>query len=150
MSTTTRYALAAALVAVALYSASSRPPAPPPAPDAPALELRGTFVGPSAAADAAGFSALCLELAACIEYDGKLERPHLTTGVAFDDLRTRARDLRLRGESLGDRHPRARDAVAKYLDATVGTSGGPVTAEARAAWVAAYRTIAEAAAHASR
>ena len=151
MTTTTRWLLVAGLVAVALVTAasSSRPTPTPPGPPGE-LELRGKFVGPTASADAADLAALTGALAACIEYDGKLATPHLATATAFDALRTRARDLQLRGESLGDRHPRARDAIGAYLEAKLGTAGGPVTPEARAAWVAAFRVIAEAAADAAR
>lgn len=146
-----RYTLAGVLLALAAWHFASTGPAPAPGPDTPAaLDLRGKFVGPTAAADAATFAALTLELADVLEHDGTLEHPHLTTATAFDDLRQRARELRMRGQSLGDRHPRARDAVAAYLEKAVGTSGGPVTPEARASWVAAYRTIGEAAANAAR
>jgi hypothetical protein len=151
MNAATRYAVAAALLLLALaaWSSSSRPAPGPPIP-AGELELRGKFVGPTAAADAAGLAALCAAVADCLEADGQLPTPHLTTATAFDQLRTRARELTLRGQSLGDRHPRARDAIGAYLEARLGTAGGPVTPETRAAWIAAYRVIAEAAAHAAR
>jgi gluconate kinase len=53
--------------------------------------------------------------------------------------------LLCRGESLGAKHPLARDAIEAYLNATAGTSGGPLTPEQRAAWVKAYREVAAAA-----
>jgi hypothetical protein len=56
----------------------------------------------------------------------------------------------MRGESLGARQPHVRDAIHKFLDDAVGTSGGPVTPESRAAWVSAYRDLSEAAAEAVR
>jgi hypothetical protein len=151
MSATTRYAVAAGLVLLALVSwAGSSSPDPGPGPAPRELELRGKFVGPTAAADAAGLAALCAAVADCLEADGQLPTPHLTTATAFDQLRTRARELTLRGQSLGDRHPRAREAIGAYLEGKLGTAGGPVTAETRAAWIAAYRALAEAAAEAAR
>jgi hypothetical protein len=90
------------------------------------------------------------ELAAEIEWDGSQAEPLIRTGVAVDDLRQRARELRCRGVSLGEKHPRAREAIKQHLDATAGTSGGPLTPAQRSAWVAAYRDIARAAADASR
>lgn len=95
-------------------------------------------------------SGLCAALADCIEHDGTLAEPRLKTGVAMDDLRVAARVARLKGQSIGDRQPRVRDAVHKFLDDAVGASGGPVTAEGRAAWVSAFRDLANAAEEAAR
>lgn len=147
-----RHIAAAALVAAALVSWSSgRQDAPTPAPPAPeAFTLAGTFVGPDAAADAATTAALLEELAGEIEWDGMQPEPFLKTGVAFDELRVRARLLLCRGASLGEKHPRARDAIKAYLDQHAGTSGGPVSPAQRSAWVAAYRDVSRAAADASR
>lgn len=149
-----RHVVGAALLAAAAFVwGSSAPPAPAPQPapgPAPAFSLRGTFVGPDAAADAATVSALMDELAAEVEWDGSQSEPLIRTGVAVDELRQRARELRCRGVSLGEKHPRAREAIKVHLDATAGTSGGPLTPAQRAAWVAAYRDIARAAADASR
>ena len=143
---------AACLAGAAIMWSMSRPSEPTPAPPAPdaRLVLRGTFVGPDAAADAATVSALMDELAAEIEWDGMQAEPLIRTGVAIDDLRQRARELRCRGVSLGEKHPRAREAIKVYLDQTAGTSGGPLTGAQRSAWVAAYRDIARAAADAAR
>jgi hypothetical protein len=90
------------------------------------------------------------ELASEIEWDSMQAEPLIRTGVAVDDLRQRARELRCRGVSLGEKHPRARESIKQHLDATAGTSGGPLTPAQRSAWVAAYRDIARAAADASR
>lgn len=90
------------------------------------------------------------ELAAEIEWDGMQSEPLVRTGVAVDDLRQRARELRCRGVSLGEKHPRAREAIKNYLDQAAGTSGGPLSPAQRSAWVAAYRDVARAAADASR
>jgi len=138
---------AALLVAAAIaFMPSKSAPAPTPIPVPPdAFTLRGKFIGPSAASDAATFSALCAELADCIEYDGSHDQ-RLKTGVAFDELRIAAREMRCRGESIGARQPQVRDAVHKFLDDAVGSSGGPVTPESRAAWVSALRDLSRAAA----
>lgn len=134
------------LAAAAVLWARSGPTAPTPAPPAPnaAVDLRGAFVGPDAAADAATVSALFDELADELEWDGLQPEPLVKTGVAWDELRTRARNLRCRGVSLGEKHPRARDAIREYLDRTAGTSGAPMSPAQRSAWVAAYREIARA------
>ena len=140
-------AAVALLVAAAIAFAPQRQaPAPSPAPAPPdAFTLRGKFVGPTAAEDASVMSALCGELAECIEYDGNHDQ-RLKTGVAFDELRIAAREMRCRGESIGARQPQVRDAVHKFLDDAVGSSGGPVTPESRAAWVSALRDLSRAAA----
>jgi hypothetical protein len=144
-------AAVALLVAAAIaFMPSKATPTPQPVPVPPdAFTLRGKFIGPSAASDAATFSALCDELASCIEYDGQHDQ-RLKTGVAFDELRIAAREMRCRGESIGARQPQVRDAVHKFLDDAVGSSGGPVTPESRAAWVAALRDLARAAADVAR
>lgn len=124
-------------------------PAPEPAPDR-ALSLDGLFAGPTAAEDAAIVAALTGELADEIAWDATQEVPFLKTGVALDDLRQRARELRCRGVSIGARQPAARDAIAKHLEAAVGTSGGPITPKTRDAWVRAMREVSEAAADVTR
>ena len=145
-----KHVAAVALVVAAAISFVPRSSTPTPAPVPPdAFTLRGKFVGPSAAADAATVSALCDELAACIEWDGMHDQ-RLKTGVAFDDLRVAAREARCKGDSIGARQPQARDAIHKFLDDAVGSSGGPVTPESRAAWVAALRDLARAAADVTR
>lgn len=140
-------AAVALLVAAAIaFMPSKAAPTPQPVPVPPdAFTLRGKFVGPTAAEDSSIMAALCGELADCIEYDGKHDQ-RLKTGVAFDELRIAAREMRCRGESIGARHPAVRDAVHKFLDDAVGSSGGPVTPESRAAWVSALRDLARAAA----
>ena len=142
-------AAVALLVAAAIAfmpSKAAPTPTPTPAPVPPdAFTLRGKFIGVTAAEDAATMSALCGELADCIEYDGQHDQ-RLKTGVAFDELRIAAREMRCRGESIGARQPAVRDAVHKFLDDAVGSSGGPVTPESRAAWVSALRDLARAAA----
>jgi len=138
----------ALVVAAAIAFMPSRlsTPTPQPAPVPPnAFTLRGKFIGPTAAEDSSIMAELCGSLADCIEYDGQHDQ-RLKTGVAFDDLRVAAREMRCRGESIGARQPHVRDAVHKFLDDAVGSSGGPVTPESRAAWVAALRDLSRAAA----
>lgn len=140
------YLLPGAIVlAAVIYAASQHvQPVPPPVPPTPReLDLSGCFNADPA--DAAIVAALSKEIADEIEHDGEDKSPYLKAAIQFDALRTRAREMRCRGRSLGDTHPEARDRIAAYLDKAVGNSGGPVDAAARAAWVAAYRVIGEAA-----
>jgi hypothetical protein len=142
-----------AIVTVLAWHALNDKPAPAPSPvPAPVvgLDLRGRFVGPDAATDAATTAALLEELAGQIEWDGQQTEPRLRTGAAFDDLRRAARELRCRGVSLGARQPAVRDSIKAFLDAEAGTEGGPVDAAARAKWVRAYRAVSQAAAEATR
>jgi hypothetical protein len=124
-------------------------PHPGPQPDG-GLVLRGKFVGMTAAEDAATLAAYAEELASEIEHDGMSPEPFFKSGVHFDELRTRTRILFCRGQSIGDRQPKVRDILDKYLTDAVGTSGGPIAPEDRAKWVSAYREIGRAAADASR
>jgi hypothetical protein len=140
---------AGGMVAFAIRETRTPAPAPGPAPVV-GLDLRGRFVGPDAAADAATTAALLEELAGQIEWDGSQTEPRLKTGAAFDDLRRAARELRTRGVSLGARQPAVRDEIKRFLDAEAGTEGGPVDAAARAKWVRAYRAVSAAAAEATR
>lgn len=145
-------AVAALLVAAAIsfIPLRSSNPVPSPAPIPPdAFSLRGTFTGETASQDALTISEMCAALADCIEYDGNNEK-RLKSGAAFDDLRIAAREMRCKGESIGARQPQARDAIHKFLDDSVGSSGGPVTEQDRAEWVAAFRDIARAAANVSK
>ena len=144
---------AAALAVAALLWSSGRDeaaPTPAPGPAPGALDLRGAFVGPDASADAATTAAYLDEVAAELEWDGMQPDPFFKTGVAIDELRIRARELRTKGVSLGEKHPRARAAIKDYLDHAAGTSGGPLTPEQRSAWVSAFREVARAAADAAR
>ena len=147
-----RYLFAGVLAVAGLaMMAAERMPAPPPPPDPEGrLQLRGMFVGPTAGDDAITIACLCAELADVIAWDGKLDKPRMSTGVAFDDLRIAAREARMRGVSIGERQPHVRDAIHEFLDEQVGVSGGPVSDEDRQAWVAAYREIARSANAATR
>ena len=138
--------LAAAAGGLLVWMLSDSPtpgPTPDPVPIAD-LDLRGKFVGPQAATDAAALAALSEELAASVEWDAEQDAPAITTGAAFDDARIRLRSIMMRGDSIGARQPKARDAIAAYLDAKCGNSGGPLTPAQRSAWVAAYRDVARA------
>jgi hypothetical protein len=143
-----KHVAAVALLAIAAASYAWQPASSPDVTPTPAppggFTLRGAFTGPDAADDAAMLSALLAELADCIERDGTLTEPRLRTGVAFDDLRIAAREARMRGESLGAKQPKVRDAIHRFLDQAVGTSGGPVTPDSRSAWVAAFRDLSRA------
>jgi hypothetical protein len=140
---------AGGMIAWSLHDKPAPHPAPGPAPVV-GLNLRGRFVGPDAAVDAATTAALLEELAGQIEWDGQQAEPRLRTGAAFDDLRRSARELRTRGVSLGARQPAVRDEIKRFLDAEAGTEGGPVDAAAREKWVRAYRAVSQAAAEATR
>jgi hypothetical protein len=140
---------AGAMIAFSIRENGTPAPAPAPAPVV-GLDLRGLFRGEEASQDATTTAALLDELASQIEWDGQQAEPRLRTGAAFDDLRRSARELRTRGVSLGARQPAVRDSIKAFLDAQVGTDGGPVDAGKRAGWVAAFRSVAQAAAEASR
>jgi len=138
----------AAWLLVSFVKNEQAPPAPP-APDTP-ISLKGKFIGASAAEDAATICGLASEIADCIEYDGQRTDPRLKTGVAFDDLRTSARELRCKGESIGSRQPKVVIAIEEYLNSFIGVSGGPADQSQRSKWVTAFREIGRAAEDAAR
>jgi hypothetical protein len=155
----TRLAIIAAggMIAFSIHESGKPRPVPPSPAPVVGLDLRGRFVGPGAAADAATTAALLEELADKIQWDGlpqdqegRPKEARLTTGAAFDDLRRAARELRCEGVSLGARQPAVKDEIKRYLDAEVGTDGGPVDAKKRSAWVFAFKSIAQAAREATR
>ena len=111
----------------------------------PGLNLRGKFIGPNAAEDAAAFAGLCRGIADALQADGQKSSPRITTGVQLEDVRVAAAEGRFLPRALTREQPHATAAAGKYLDDTVGTSGGPLDATRRAQWVEAYRTLAEAA-----
>lgn len=155
MSRKNRYIVAAVLAAVALLfvAMAGEGQRPDPAPLGPGeFSLRGKFQGESAAADAACLAGLCDELAEWLAYDGSKPpaEQRIKTGAQIEDLRIAAREGRMRGESIGARQPKAREAIQQYLDATAGTSGGPLTPEKRAEWVTAFRALGRAAADAAK
>jgi hypothetical protein len=142
-----RHVIAAGMVALALLlllgGRGSRTPTPAPTPPDSPISLDGLWAAhPEAAADTARVEALFDEIASDVEWDADQAEPDITTGIAFDELRTRAFDMRLKGDSIGDRHPRVRAEIKRYLDSAAGTSGGPLTPEEKAKWIAAFRTVA--------
>lgn len=114
------------------------------------LDLRGKFIGANAAEDAAAFAGLCRGIADALQADGQKPTPRITTGVQLEDIRVAAAEGRFLPRALSREQPHATAAAGRYLDDTVGTSGGPLDATARAKWVAAYRALAESAEEAVR
>lgn len=149
----TRLAILAALVAGAALAAAiefAPRPATPPVPDAGGLSLRGKFVGPDAADDAAAMAGLCRGIADALAADGSRPEPRVRTGVGVEDLRLAAAEGRFLPRSLSREQPHVAAAAGRYLDEVVGTSGGPLDATTRARWVEAYRALAAAAEEAVR
>ena len=140
-----RFAIAAALaVAAAVAWLASRPAAPVPDAPSPPAGLVLSWSGPTADADRATMGGLCAGLADAIEHDGGLASPRIISGTQVEELRVAAREGRMRGESIGARQPAARQAIGDYLDREAGKSGGPLDADARRRWVAAFRGVAAA------
>jgi len=119
-------------------------------PDPSRFTLKGKFQGTTAADDAIALSGLCSELAECLLWDGQQEDPRIKSGAAIEDLRVASREARMRGQSIGARQPKVKEAVQAFLDASAGKAGGPLTPEVRAAWVAAFREVGRAAADATK
>jgi hypothetical protein len=149
---TRQHIIATALVAGALLAAAIEfaPRAAPVPVPAGALDLRGKFVGSTAADDAAALAGLCRGIAEALERDAAGTTPRITTGVQLEDLRIAASEGRFLPRSLSREQPHAVAAAGRYLDSVVGTSGGPLAADARARWVEAFRTLAQAAEEAVR
>lgn len=130
----------AALAAFVEYGPRNSTPAP-----SGGLSLRGKWIGPAAAEDAAAFSGLCRGIADALEADGSRQQPRITTGVQIEDVRVAAAEGRFLPRRLTQEQPHAVAAAGKYLDDVAGMSGGPLDAAARAKWVEAYRALAAAA-----
>lgn len=152
MSDRTKIILVAALILGAILAAvvefSPRQSAPPP-PDG-GLSLRGKFIGPHAAEDAAAMAGLCRGVAEALAADGSKPEPRVKTGTQLEDLRLAAAEGRFLPRSLSREQPHAAAAAGRYLDEVAGTSGGPLDATSRARWVEAYRALAAAAEEAVR
>ena len=137
--------IAAALLAgaaLAAYVEYGPQPAPDPGGE---FSLRGKWIGPQAAEDAAAFAGLCRGLADALEADGSRPQPRITTGVQIEDVKVAAAEGRFLPRRLTQEQPHAVAAAGKYLDEVAGTSGGPLDAAARGRWVEAYRALATAA-----
>jgi hypothetical protein len=109
------------------------------------FSLRGKWIGPAAAEDAAAFAGLCRGIADALEADGSRQQPRITSGVQVEDVRVAAAEGRFLPRRLTQEQPHAVAAAGKFLDEVAGTSGGPLDAAARAKWVQAYRQLAAAA-----
>lgn len=149
----------AASLALLLLPAPAPAPIEPEVPDVPAgaLSLVGAFVSEDRRADALAFAALAAELASGLREDGlptwpdgSPREPVITSGVALERVRHAASNGFCRGVTIGQRNPQVRERVRDYLDATVGKSGRPFDAEARAAWAAAMDEVSRAAMEAAR
>lgn len=141
--------------ALAIYLAAgwfrSSPPNPSPTPTAP--DFRAVFAAwpdrDAAAADAIILATIFDSLADTLEFDAGRKtadgKPaaRITTASQFDDLRLAVRDLRMGGRSFASRYPNLGPRIAAVLNEAVGTDGGPLSEEKRAAWLKALRTLGE-------
>jgi hypothetical protein len=135
---------------------------PEPKPDDPSpiegIDLRGKFLGEHAAEDASTVAVLTLQTAEAIhddgqidfDGDGRIDEPRLLTGRQIWELRNLMRSYHTGGELLGDRQPKVRDEIKRYLDERCGKSSGPVTPETKRVWEDAFRVINRAAVEATR
>lgn len=142
--------VAALLAAAALAAAVEFGPRLAVAPSTAAIDLRGKFVGPTAAEDAAAMAGLCHGIAAALEADAGKSPPRITTGVQLEDVRVAAAEGRFLPRSLSREQPHAVAVAGRYLDDVAGTSGGPLDAAGRQRWVQAFRELAKAAEEAVR
>jgi hypothetical protein len=133
-------AVAAVIAACVEYGPRNSTPAP-----SGEFSLRGKWIGPAAAEDAAAFAGLCRGIADALEADGSRQQPRITSGVQVEDVRVAAAEGRFLPRRLTQEQPHAVAAAGKFLDEVAGTSGGPLDAAARAKWVQAYRQLATAA-----
>jgi hypothetical protein len=136
--------IASALLAGALLAAyveyGPRNSTPAPAGE---FTLRGKWIGPAAAEDAAAFAGLCRGTADALEVDGAKQQPRIMTGVQMEDIRIAAAEGRFLPRKLTQDQPHAVAAAGRYLDEHAGTSGGPLDAESRAKWVKSLRDLAQ-------
>lgn len=135
----------AMLLAVAALAAAvefAPRPAPAPAPEA-GYSLRGKWIGPHAAEDAAAFAGLCRGTADALELDGTKQQPRITTGVQLEDVRIAAAEGRFLPRKLTQEQPHAVAVAGRFLDEHSGTSGGPIDGESRGRWVKALRDLAK-------
>lgn len=148
----TKLVILAALVAGAVLAAvvEFAPRRAPPPPVDGGLSLRGKFIGPEAATDAAAMAGICRGIAEALSADGTRPTPRIVTGVHLEDLRVAAAEGRFWPRSLSREQPHATAAAGRYLDEVAGTSGGPLDATTRMKWVQAFAALADAAEEAVR
>jgi len=143
------YLVAAVLAFAAWNIGKNSAPKPEVVPDAvTGLTLRGQFIGPTAAKDAADFSVMVDEIAHELSDDGKRPSPWYTTGLQVEELRSRVRIAMMNGESIGTRQPHVKKIVGDYLTAKLGVDPGPLVN--RDAWVSALRDVAKESARAAK
>ena len=109
------------------------------------LDLRGKFIGPSAPEDAAAFAGLCHGVAEALEKDSAAASPRITTGAQLEDVRIATSEGMFLPKSFTREQPHVAAAAGRFLDETVGTSGGPVDQAAKGKWADAMRKLAKAA-----
>jgi len=139
--------LGAVLAAAVEFWPRSAPPAPAPS---GVLDLRGKFIGPTAADDAAAFAGLCHGIRQALQADGTKSAARITTGVHLEDLRIAAAEGRFLPRSFSADQPHVAAAAGQFLNRTVGDSGGPLTPEIKAKWAEAFLALAAAAEEAVR
>ena len=145
MSKLHRQILAGCLLAVAAVCVVAELlPTPQAAPEGP-LVLRGVFIGPTAAEDAAALAGLARGVSEALRHDADRKDPRIETGLHLEELRLAACEGRFLPRSLTREQPAAAAACGKFLDQAIGTSGGPLTADRRQAAIDAYAAIAVAA-----
>lgn len=111
-------------------------------------ELRAAFAKSDdhrrSAIHAKALGDICSTMAEVLTYDGRKSEPRIKAGVHVDDLRRTTREFALDGKSLGQEYTDLGPVVKDHFDKAVGTSGGELTAEQRAKWIAAFESLAEA------
>jgi hypothetical protein len=107
------------------------------------FSLRGKWIGPAAAEDAAAFAGLCRGIADALEADGSRQQPRITSGVQVEDVRVAAAEGRFLPRKLTQDQPHAVAVAGRFLDENAGTSGGPLYGESRGRWVKALRDLAQ-------
>lgn len=125
-----------------------------PAPDGPdmikAFEPARSQLGVDPAEDAAQFATLCYAIHDTLESDWEQPAPYIKSGEDVDNLRVAARNIRTKGRSYSERYPQLSKVVEQHFVASVGTSGAPLTPEAKAKWLVAWKSLGESSAYAAR
>ena len=95
------------------------------------------------------FAKLCHENAHAIEFDGSQEEKHLKTGRALNNVARMTRYFQKDGVSYQTQYPDLKGVLETFLNAAVGTDGGPITDAERAKWVTAFRVLGDQATYAA-